>query len=164
MPAARTSTRTSPGPGRGFGRRAISRTSGPPWRGMTTALIVSVIVMFRARRGPVPPARSGSAPFEPWRTLIDVGGQPLARVVRGEQLLLQLALQRQRLGERQLGARRHGALDPPDRQGSPAGRAEGARVAQDLRLESVRLEQAVDETHRLRVLEREGAARGHQLE
>src|SRR5439155_14384407 len=56
--------------------------------------------------------------------LLDVGAQPLFGVVALEELLLELALERQGGLERDLGTRLDRALDPPDRLGGAVRRAE----------------------------------------
>src|SRR5207245_7818897 len=130
----------------GFGRSAISRTSGPPCLRMSTAFM------------------AWSSPLEPGGTFLDVGVEPLARVLGLEQLLLQLALQGQGLGERDLAARDDAPLDPSDRRARLVRRAEFPRVGHHLAPPVVRLEDAGDQTERGRLVEGEGAAGRHQLD
>src|SRR4249920_431130 len=99
--------------------------------------------------------------------LLDVGAEPFLRVVALEQLLLQLALDRERLLERDLGAALHRALDAPDRLRRLVRRAELLGVLLDL-LEELGvargLPDLVHDPELRALLEVEGLAGDHQLD
>src|SRR5262245_10408476 len=102
----------------GSGSSAISSTSGPP------------CFLMRAAFTRSPPAPRSSAP-ELRGALLDVGLEALRGVLRLEQLLLQLPLERQRLAQGDLSPRDDAALDVADRPARAAGSAEPARVVHD---------------------------------
>src|SRR5262245_42197926 len=98
----RTRTSAWPGPGVGFGTSSTFKTEGSPcWWMRTTCIELT----------------SPSAPLELGRALLDEGGDAFLGVGRGEELGLQLALEREAGLERELGAGLHGALDVPDGEG-----------------------------------------------
>src|SRR5947209_6050264 len=92
MPQARTSMRTSPGPGDGSGRSWTCRTEGSPWRVMTTAR--------------TPPRTLPAAEVQAERGR-RAGGQPGERADRPALLLEALPAQR--------GRARHGPAEPRQR-------------------------------------------------
>src|SRR5262245_11905347 len=102
--------------------------------------------------------------LESWGTLLGVGAQALLRVLRLEQPLLQLALERQRVLERHLGPGDDAALDEADRLARLVRRAEPPGVLEDLLPEAVRLEDVRHQAEGESLLERERAPGRHQLE
>src|SRR5262249_7190217 len=123
----------------------------------------------RRKSGRRPAWRAGprSPAAEARLALLDVSAQAFLRVVALEELLLQLALDRQRLLEGDLAAALHRALDAAHRLRGAVGRAELLRVLLDLLQELVvrgRLPDLVDDPQLLRALEVEGLTRGHQLD
>src|SRR6266850_4993108 len=99
--------------------------------------------------------------------LLDVGAQAFLGVVALEQLLLQLALDRQRRLERDLDAALHRALDAAHRLRGAVRRAEALGVLLDLLHELVGargLPDLVDDAELLRALEVERLARHHELD
>src|SRR6185503_11462997 len=98
------------------------------------------------------------------RALLDVRREPFLGVVAREELLLELALDGERLAERNLEPRLDRALDAPDRLRGLVRRQELLRVFEHLRVEILRLEHVVHQAHRESILEREGVAGRHHLD
>src|SRR5438093_1366005 len=112
------------------------------------------------RPSPLPTAEARLA-------LLHVGAQAFLRVVALEELLLQLALDRERLLERDLAPALHRALDAPHGLRGAVRRAELLGVLLDLLQELVvraGLPDLVDDPQVLRALEVEGFSCGHQLD
>src|SRR3990172_5012222 len=107
-------------------------------------------------------AEATSGSLELSRALVDEGCQALLGVLALEKLLLQLALQSEAVLEGDLGSRLDGALDPAYRPGCLLRRAELAGIGVHLFEIALGVENQVDESHLLRVLEGEEAARPHQ--
>ena len=87
--------------------------------------------------------------------------QPLVGVLGIEQLLHQLGLEREPVGQRQLAALVHAALDRRDRQRGAGGELVG--VLPDLRLGALGVVHGRHQPHLARVLRGVGAAREQQL-
>src|SRR6266536_4113509 len=104
------------------------------------------------------------AGLELWLALLGVGRYPLFGIFALEQELLELTLDRQALGERDLRARLHGALDTPDGFGCLVGWAERLRVAHDLVPVVLRLVDIVDQAELLCLFEAEQFALCHQFD
>src|SRR5437773_823444 len=141
------------------GRRVPTNTVSPSWISRAARSTI------RSRGARVGVTR---APFllaaELRGTLLHVGGKSLLGILAREKLLLQLALDRQRLAERNLEAGLDGALDAAHGLRGLGGREELPRVLHHLRVEALRLEDVVHEAHRVCVLERERRAGRHELD
>src|SRR5438552_857984 len=107
---------------------------------------------------------TGSLAPELRHPLLLVRGDALLGILALEQLLLQLALDRQAALERHLGARLHRALDQPHGLGGFVRRAELLRVQQHLLPVVLRGQHLVDQAELLRPVEREQLAFDHQLD
>src|SRR2546428_13601069 len=106
---------------------------------------------------------TGSPALELRDPLLDVRRDAFLRVVALEQLLLQLALERQPALERHLGPGLHGALDQAHRLGGLVGRAELLRVQDYLLPEPVGGEDFGDEADLPRPVAPESLALGPPL-
>src|SRR5207249_8191128 len=99
-------------------------------RGTTLSFTIRVSGCGAGVRTRLPPLLAA----ELRRALLHVRVQTLTGILARKQLLLQLALDRQRLAERDLQARLHRPLDAADRLGRLGRRHELPRVLQHLRI------------------------------
>src|SRR5437773_3354495 len=107
---------------------------------------------------------TGSLAPELRHALLLVRGDALLGILALEQLLLQLALDRQATLERHLGARLHRTLDQPHGFRGLVRRTELFRVQQHLLPVVLRGQHLVDQAELLRPVEREQLALDHQLD
>src|SRR5579863_4695451 len=90
---------------------------------------------------------SSLLPFEIGGTLFDVSGKALFGVFTGEQELLEFTLEAEGFREGDFHARDDRALDAANGAGSFVGRAELARVREDVVPKGIFLVQIVDQAH-----------------
>ena len=116
-------------------------------------MIAAAALVYAGTREPTATSYLALLALERRRALVDVGGDALLGVVADEELLLQLALERQARGEVHLEPARHGALDRADRLGRLARRHELPRVVGDGRVEAGVVDERVDQAERVRLLD-----------
>src|SRR5690606_12739516 len=152
---------------------AASTQSPPMCRrfGARRSTPISAVAMVSSRLWRAPlgrPCRPVGLPTLELRlSLLDVSGQPLARVLALEQQLLELALHGQRLGQRKLRAGLDRPLDVPHRLGRPVRRRELRGVLQHFLQEGVarlRIVDVVNDAEIPRLVELERAAGRHELD